>query len=134
MEKEKRKFSIAEMAMEYVKQYLRDVEHVQQIEEPKHGADIIADGRFIDVKGCQKWETNIRMAQQALDSIAEEGKLKQGSFYIYYVYDMSTENPQLMKFDYNTFKANKQPEIRWLIQPKQLKEKPQSIPLKKIEF
>ena len=43
---EKKKVSIAEMAMEYVKQYLSDVEHVQHIEEPKHGADIIADGRL----------------------------------------------------------------------------------------
>jgi hypothetical protein len=86
------------------------------------------------VKGCMKWETNIRMTQQALDSIAEEGKLKQGSFYIYYVYDMSTENPKLMIIDYNIFKVNKLPEIKWIIQPKQLKEKPQSIPLKKIEF
>ena len=59
-----------------------------------------------------------------LDSIAEQGKLKQDSFYIYYVYDMSTNKPQLMKIDYNIFKANKQPETKWLIQPKQLKEKP----------
>ena len=114
--------------MEYVRRYLRDVEHAQHIDEPKHGADIVADGRFIDVKGCMKWETNIRMTQQALDSIAEAGKLKQGSFYIYYVYGM------LMILDYNTFKANKLPETKWLVQPKQLKEKPQSIPLKKIEF
>ena len=61
---EKKKWSIEKMAMEYVRQYLRDVEHVQHMEEPKHGADIIADGKAIDVKGCMKWETNIRMAQQ----------------------------------------------------------------------
>lgn len=122
------------MAMEYVRQYLRDVEHVQHIEEPKHGADIIADGKAIDVKGCMKWETNIRMAEQALKSIAEKGKLKQGSFFIYYVYDISTDKPKLMIFDYKTFDSNKQQETKWLIQPKQLKEKPQSIPLKKIEF
>ena len=131
---EKKKWTIEEKAMEYVRRYLRDVEHVQHIEEPKHGADIIADGKAIDVKGCEKWETNVRMMQQALDKVAEQGKLKQGSFYIYYVCNMSTEKPQLMKIDYNTFKANKQVELRWIIQPKQLKEKPEPIPLKKIEF
>jgi hypothetical protein len=44
---EKKKWTIAEKAMEYVRRYLRDVEHAQHIDEPKHGADIIADGRFI---------------------------------------------------------------------------------------
>lgn len=130
---EKKKWTIEKMAREYVKQHLRNDEHVQHIEEPKHGADIIVDGKAIDVKGCMEWETNVRMTQQALDTIAEEGKLKQGSLYIYYVHHMKTK-PQLMKIDYNTFKENKRVELRWLIQPKQLKEKPQSIPLKKINF
>ena len=131
---EKKKWTITEKAMEYVRRYLRDVENAQRIDEPKHGADIVADGKFIDVKGCEKWETNVRMTQQALESIAEGGKLKQGSFYIYYVYDMSTEKPKLMIIDYNTFKENKLPEIKWLIQPKQLKERPQPITLKKLKF
>lgn len=75
-------------------------------ENPKHqphGADIVCGNKYIDVKGCLKKATNLRMTRQALKSIREAGKLKQGSFYIYYVFNIASGNPQLMIFDYDTF-------------------------------
>jgi hypothetical protein len=47
------------------------------------------------------------MTRQALKSIREAGKLKQGSFYIFYVFDIGSGNPKLMIFDYNDFKKHK---------------------------
>jgi hypothetical protein len=45
------------------------------------------------------------MSQQALESISEAGKLKQGSF-IYYV-GIASGNPKLKIFDYKTCDKNK---------------------------
>lgn len=120
---------IEQMAIAYVKQYLKG----ENIEPGRNGADIICNGKFIDVKGCLKKETNIRMTQQALEGIAEQGKLRQGSFYIYFVYDILSE-PKLLIIDYNTFKKNKMPEIKWIIQPNKIKNKQEAINLTKIDF
>ncbi len=123
---------IEELAIKYVMHYLES--KGEKPERSKHGADVVSDGKYIDVKGCLKRETNIRMTEQALNSIKKVGKLKQGSFFIYYVYDLSTE-PKLMIFDYNTFEANKKPETKLIIQPFQIFEntgKPEIHPLKKL--
>jgi hypothetical protein len=105
-------------------------------ETRKHGADIISNGKYIEVKGCLKKETNIRMTQQALESICEAGKLRQGSFYIFYVFDIGSGNPKLMIFDYNDFKKHKVAEIKWIIQPFKIKRdtgKPDIIDLPKLK-
>jgi|SRR3990170_7280254 len=130
---EKRNLStkdIEDLAIKYVMDYLE--RKGEKPERRKHGADVVSDDKYIDVKGCLKWETNIRMTEQALKSVEDAGKLKQGSFFIYYVYDMSSE-PKLMIFDYNTFKKNKEPEIRWIIQPRKIKEKIEPIQLRKLD-
>ncbi len=129
---EKRNLStkeIEDLAINYVMNFLKS--KGEKPERQKHGADIISKGKYIDVKGCLKRETNIRMTEQALKSIRDAGKLKQGSFFIYNVYDMLSE-PKLRIFDYNIFEANKLPETRWLIQPNKIKEKIEPIQLKKI--
>jgi hypothetical protein len=121
---------IGNRAIRYVVEYLESMGEKPEIH--KHGADVVSDSKYIDVKGCLKRETNIRMTQQALDSIGEEGKLKQGSFFIYYIYDMSTDEPKLKILDYNAFKANKIPEIRWVIQHNNIEIK--EIKLRKLKF
>ena len=130
---EKKKLStkqIEKMAIDYVMNYLKD----ENPKRCKHGPDIICNGKYIDVKGClKKKETNIRMTKQALDSIEKEGGLKQGSFFIYYVYDMQNE-PKLKIFDYNTFEAYKIPETRWLIQHNKIKEEIKIVPLEVMKF
>jgi hypothetical protein len=120
---------IEKMAIDYAMDFLKK----ENPERRKHGPDIICNGKYIDVKGCLKKETNIRMTKQALDSIEKEGGLKQGSFFIYYVYAMENK-PKLKIFDYNTFEKYKIPETRWLIQHNKIKEEIRSIPLEKLKF
>ena len=130
---EKRNLStkdIEDLAIKYVMQYLEI--KGEKPERRKHGADVVSDGKYIDVKGCLKRETNIRMTEQALKSINEAGKLKQGSFFIYYVYNMLSE-PKLKIFDYNIFEKNKQPETRWVIHHNQIEEKIEPIQLRKLK-
>jgi hypothetical protein len=125
---------IGDKAVKYVMEYLRS--QGEEPERQKRGPDIISNGKYIDVKGCLRKGTNARMAPQALDAIAEAGKLKQGSFYIYYVFDIASGNPKLMIFDYNNFKKHKVPEIKWLIQPHRIKRetgKPDIIDLPKLK-
>ena len=74
---------IEKISIKCVMEHLRS--EGEKPETRKHGADIISGDKYIEVKGCLKKETNIRMTQQALKSISEAGKLKQGSFYTYYV-------------------------------------------------
>lgn len=125
---------IEKISIEHVMTYLRS-----KGENPKkqpHGADIISNGKYIDVKGCLKKATNLRMTRQALKSIREAGKLKQGSFYIYYMFDIASGNPKLMIFDYDTFKKHKIEETKLLIQPTQIKKKtgkPDIIDLPKLK-
>ena len=110
---------IEDKAIEYVMEHLRS-----QGENPKrckHGPDIISNGKYIDVKGCLKEATNLRMCKQALDAIEKAGKLKQGSFYIYYVFNIASGNPKLMIFDYDTFDKYKIEETKLLIKPTQIK-------------
>jgi len=129
---EKRNLStkeIEDLAIKYVMHYLES--KGENPERLKHGADVVSDGKHIDVKGSLKRETNIRMTEQMLISLREAGKLKQDSFFIYYIYDMSSE-PKLMIFDYNTFEKNKKPETRWIIQPNKIKT--DVIQLRKLRF
>jgi len=97
----------------------------------KKGIDVISGEKYIEVKGCMKKETNLRITQQTLDYLEKNNKFN--DFFIYFVYDMDLE-PQLLIFNNDTFQKNKICEKRWIIQPNKIKEKPLSIPLKKIEF
>jgi len=129
---DKRVFSNKEIenkAISYVMGYLQ--RKGEKPERCSHGADVISNGKYIDVKGCLKRETNIRMTKQALDFINKAGKMKQGSFFIYYVYDIDSENPKLMIFDHDTFEKNKVEEKKWIIQPFKIKKETDSIPLPK---
>ena len=122
---------IEEISIRLVMDYLASKGERPNEGKKGEGADVISGNKYIDVKGCLKKGTNIRMAQQALDSISESGKLKQGSFFIYYVYNIASA-PNLMIFDYETFKKHKMAEIKWVMQPSKIKKetgKPTIIPL-----
>jgi Holliday junction resolvase len=110
---------IEKKAVEWVQAYLKKQGIASR--EGERGVDVIAgegsNEQYIEVKGCAKRETNLRIAQQALKYIREHDKLKQGSFFIYYVFDLATENPKLMIFDYNTYDQKKFEETKILIQP-----------------
>lgn len=71
-------------SLEYVKKYLikNGGKNIQRL---SRGADIICDGKYIEVKGCMKRETNLRISAQTLKEVEKQDKLKQGSFFIYYV-------------------------------------------------
>lgn len=105
---------IEKMSLEYVIKYLRD--KGKNPERLAHGADILCDGLHIEVKGCMKRETNLRVSEQTLKEVEDKGKLKQGSFAIYYVFDMESK-PKLMIFDYQTYKKYELIENKHLIQP-----------------
>lgn len=129
--------SIEEKAIKHVLNYLKKEEHKEARRGKKgkngEGADVIsAEGKYIEVKGCLKKETNLRISQQALEKIGEAGKLKQGSFFIYFVYEMASDKPKLQIIDYETFKNHKMVEIKWIIQPSQFKKETDIIPLTKI--
>ena len=122
---------IEKIAIKRVLDYIND----EKATQPKQGADIISKGRHIEVKACLKKATNLRMSEQMLDSVKKAGKWKQGSFFIYYVFDIESGNPKLMIFDYNAFKKHKVAEIKWIIQPFKIKRdtgKPDIIDLPKI--
>ena len=124
---------IEKISIRHVRKYLASKGESSRKGKKGEGADVISGDKYIDVKGCLKKGTNIRMAQQALDSISESGKLKQGSFFIYYVYNIASA-PKLMIFDYETFKKHKMAEIKWVMQPSKIKKetgKPDIIPLPK---
>ena len=123
---------IEKEAIRYVLDYLKDENAIR----PKKGADIISKGRHIEVKGCLKKATNLRMSEQMLKSVEGAGKLKKGSFFIYYVFDIASGNPKLMIFDYDTFDRFKFEEKKLLIQPQKIKNKtgkPEVIDLKSCE-
>ena len=122
---------IEDRAIKWVKRHLRSLG--EEPESNKQGADVISNGKYIDVKGCMGKATYIRMVQSALDNIAKEGMLKQGNFYIYYVYDMASGKPKLMIFDWEMFNQFKIPEIKWVLRPFKIQEetgKPEVIYLK----
>ncbi len=131
--------NIGEKAVNYVLNYLKETEHkeARRCKKGKNGegADIIsAEGKYIEVKGCDKKETNLRIARQSLEKISKAGKLKQDSYFIYYVYNMEKE-PTLMIFDYDTYNKNKFEETKLLIQPFKIEKetgKPERIKLKKM--
>lgn len=130
--KRKNTKTIEDVAIRYIIEYLKKVEKIKNPKIVKRGVDIIAGKRWIEVKGCLKKETNIRIVPQALDYIAEQGKLK--DFFIYYVYDIASKNPKLMIFDYTTFKKHKVIEIKYIIQPFKIYKntgEPEIISLKK---
>jgi hypothetical protein len=127
---------IEDISIKYVMDYLESTGEDPRKQPRGHGADIISNGKYIDVKGCLKKATNLRMCVQVLDDLEKKGKLKQGSFYIYYVFDIASGNPKLMIFDYNDFKKHKVEEIKWLIQPHRIKMetgKPDIIDLPKLK-
>ena len=114
---------IGNKAIEYVMEHLRSKGENPMKQHTGHGPDIISNGKYIDAKGSMTTATNLRMCPQVLDTTEKAGKLKQGTFYIYYVSHMASRHPKLTIFDYNTFQTYKQKEIKWLIQPKQIKKK-----------
>ncbi len=111
---------IEDKAIEYIIGYLKKYEKVKDgdIKIVKKGIDIIAGDRWIEAKGCNKKETNIRVTPQSLDYVAEQGKLR--NYFIYYVYDMN-ESPKLLIFDYKTFKKHRHIEIKYIIQPSKIR-------------
>ena len=129
MEKIKSTKDIENMAIDYVVDYLKSRGERPKI--VKSGIDIISDNKYIEVKGCMKKETNLRITQQTMDYLDKNNI--SDTFFIYHVFDMGKE-PKLLIFDYETFQKEKKPETRWIIQPNQIKEKPELIPLKKIKF
>jgi len=123
--------SVEDIAIKYIVRYLKKNERVKNPRIVKRGVDIVAGNRWIEAKGCLRKETNIRIVPQALDCVAEQGKLK--DFFIYYVYDIASGYPKLIIFDYETFKKHKIIEVKYIIQPfKIIREtgKPQIISLK----
>lgn len=110
---------IEEKALEWVERYLKNKGIASKRGE--RGVDIIAiegsDEKYIEVKGCAKRETNLRIVLQALKYTEEHGKLKQDCFFIYYVYEIATNNPKLLIFDFNTYEKKKFEEKKILIQP-----------------
>jgi hypothetical protein len=105
---------IEQMSLDYVIKYLKG--KGKNPERLAYGADILCDGVHIEVKGCMKRETNLRVSEQTLKEVEEKGKLKQGSFFIFYVFDMESK-PKLMIFDYETYKKYELIEKKHLIQP-----------------
>ena len=70
------------------------------------------------------------MVPRRSKKLVRAGELKQGSFFIYFVYNMSEDNPQMLILDYAKFKKYKIPEIKWLIQPnKIMNENPELKPI-----
>jgi len=127
---EKRNLStkeIEDLAIKYVEDYLesRGEEH----KVTKKGIDVISGEKLIEVKGCMKKETNLRITQQTVNYLEKNNKAN--AFFIYYVFDMESE-PKLLIFDNNTFQKNKICETRWIIQPRKIKEKIEPIQLRKL--
>ena len=52
---------IEDISIEYVMEHLRS--KGEKPETRKHGADIICGDKYIDVKGCLKKATNLRMCK-----------------------------------------------------------------------
>lgn len=121
---------IEEVSIKYVMKHLK--QKGEKPERGKKGVDIISGEKYIEVKGSMKREPNIRMVSQALKYVEKHNKLKQNSFFIYYVFDMASGNPKLMIFDYDTFEKHKIPETKWIIQPFKIRRetgKPEEIQL-----
>jgi len=107
--------SIEDITINYIVKYLKEHKKIKNPRIVKRGVDIIAGKRWIEAKGCLKKETNIRIVPQAIDYVAEQGRLR--DFYIYYVFDIASGHPKLVIFDYKTFKKHKIIEIKYIIQP-----------------
>jgi hypothetical protein len=59
-------YEIEKVAVEHVMNYLKK-QGENPVRQPNgHGVDIIAGDKYIDVKGCLKTATNIRMLKQVL--------------------------------------------------------------------
>ena len=124
--------SIEKKAIDYIIKYLQEREGIKNTDikpqKSRNGADIkiFKNGKcikWIEAKGCNKKETNIRITPQSLFTVAEEGGLKQGNYFIYSVYKMNSKKPELVIFDYETFKKHKIVEIKYIIQPSKIKHK-----------
>ena len=124
--------TIEDKAINHIVRYLKKHKKIKKkdIKVVKRGIDIIAGDFWIEAKGCNKKETNIRVTPQSLDYVAEQGKLK--NYFIYYVYSMN-KNPKLLIFNYQTFKKHRHIEIKYIIQPSKIRKetgKPEIIDLK----
>ena len=124
--------TIEDKAINHIVRYLKKHKKIKEkdIKIVKSGVDIIAGDLWIEAKGCNKKETNIRVTPQSLDYIAGQGKLK--NYFIYYVYSMN-KDPKLLIFDYQTFKKHRHIEIKYIIQPSKIRKetgKPEIIDLK----
>jgi len=121
--------NIEDKAKDYIVKYLKEHDGIKDDDikrKLKKGADIkiFKNGKcikWIEAKGCNKKETNIRITPQSLFTIAEEGGLK--NYFIYFVYEMNSKKPKLVIFDYETFKKHKIIEIKYIIQPSKIKHK-----------
>lgn len=122
--------NIENKAIKHILKYLKEREGFSdkdiKVLGSRKGADIkISQNgkyiRWIEAKGCDRKETNIRITPQSLFTIAEEGGLK--NYFIYSVYEMNSKNPKLVIFDYETFKKHKIVEIKYIIQPSKIKHK-----------
>ncbi len=125
--------TIEDKAINHIVRYLKKHKKIRKkdIKIVKRGIDIIAGDLWIEAKGCNKTETNIRITPQSLDYVAEQGKLK--NYFIYYVYDMKSKNPKLLILNYKTFKKHRHIEIKYIIQPAKIRRetgKPEIIDLK----
>jgi hypothetical protein len=125
---EKRNYAtkdIEDLAIGYVVRYLENNGEKPKI--IKKGVDVISGEKCIEVKGCMKKETNLRITHQTVDYLEKNGKFK--DFFIYYVYDMESD-PKLLIFDNDTFQKNKLTETRHILQPRKIKEKTEPIQLR----
>lgn len=126
---EKRAYStkdIEDLAIKYVVAYLTG--RGEEAKVIKKGIDVISGKKLIEVKGCMKTDTNLRVTQQTIDYLEKNNGFD--NFLIYYVYKMETE-PKLQIFDNKTFQKHNIKETRYILQPNTIKEKTEPIPLKK---
>lgn len=108
---------IEDKAIKYVEEYLRERGENPQI--IKRGIDVISEGKYIEVKGSMKRATNLRVVPKSLEFVKMKNKME--DYYIYYVYDMKSEDPKMMIFNYDLFLDNKIKEVKWIIQPHKIK-------------
>ena len=126
---EKRNYStkdIEDLAIKYVVAYLKD--KGEEAKVIKKGIDVISGKNFIEVKGCMKTETNLRVTEQTINYLKANNGFD--NFYIYYVQNMETK-PELVIFDNKTFQDNNIKEIKYILQPNTIKDK-KAIQLKKL--
>ena len=127
MEKIKSTKTIEDLAIGYVVRYLESKGENPKI--IKKGIDVISGEKYIEVKGCMKKETNLRITAQTLKYLEKNNRFN--DFFIYFVYNMDSE-PKLQIINNALYQKYNIPETRSIIQHNKIKEKPAPIPLKKL--